>query len=268
MKNEDKTQTDQGSDAGTAGVNQSEDNKNTDNESAAASGAGDQNQGQEEGQNNGQDDGKTEAEKAEETRLAGLKSEIGAEEERLKNLRLEKRNLNSDGTNGTGDQGAGDAGNGEAETENEKKLKEQLKGHQDQIQSEAIKDFSNNTKFKFVNPSHDANNANWNKMMQENPVNVTAEDTKETIAAKLKRSYYATFGEKIEEEATEAGRANGQADAATAHAADTGGGSQTEKKTKIALTPEQRAAAKKLGQSEDDYIKGLELQAKQAELHQ
>lgn len=259
----DEAQTEHGSDAGATGENQSDNTKNTDQGSAAASGAGENNQGTDnQGQNQGNEDGKTDAQKAEESRLAGIRSEIGAEEERLRQLRLEKRTLNQpQGTQSTNDNG----GSGEEPTPREKELQEKLSAHQEAIQREAIEGFSKDTKFKLVNPGHDMNNANWNKMLQENPIHIEEGDTKETIATKLKRSYYATFGEQLESDAAERGRANGQADAATAAAADTGGvPSGGTSDNKIVLTPEQRAAAKKLGQSEEEYAQGLKLQQEHA----
>lgn len=223
----------------------------------------------------GADAGSIDAELArKKSELAGLDSEIGARKADIEKTRLEKRSLNGNGgqqpkpqgDQGNGENGnGGDAGNGSGSagepTEETKRLQAELQTRREADQREVISNFSKDSKFKLINPAHDVNNANWDEMMG-NYVEIDKSGTKEAYQKNLRAAYYATFGERLQTDATESGRARGQADAAAADNATSGGGQSDHQET-IVLTAEERAAAKKLGMNEADYIKGKKLQQEQ-----
>lgn len=255
----------------------------TDNQDNKTGQSGQDNAGGDGKNNNQADDGKSGAAdggidaelERKKKELAGLDSELGARKADIEKVRLEKRTLGGgngnpqksqgdQGQSGTGDnqdQGGQNGGNNEP-SEETKRLQAELKERREADQREVISNFSKDPKFKLINPGHDVNNANWDEMMG-NYVEIDKTGTKEGYLKNLRAAYYATFGERLETNAAEAGRTQGQADAAAADNA-TGGGGTSDRQDTIVLTAEQRAAAKKLNMSEADYIKGMKLQQDQA----
>jgi len=271
MKPNDNAQA--GSDAGDGQTGKENQDKNTGQQGQDNAGGDGQNNNQDDKSKSGADAGSIDAElERKRKELAGLDSELGARRVDLEKARLEKRTLNGgtgtapkpQGDQGNGDSGsnAGDNGAGGELTEETKRLQAELQARREADQRDVISGFSKDPKFKLVNPAHDVNNANWDEMMS-NYVEIDKSGTKEAYQKNLRAAYYATFGERLQTDATEAGRTKGQADAAAADNATSGGG-QSDRQDTIVLSAEERAAAKKLNMSEADYIKGKKLQQEQA----
>ena len=217
---------------------------------------------------------KKEAEEKAKAEVAGLESQKGALQKDVEALRLEKRTLAvkpeakpiPPANETPEEKEAREAAEAEAagsQDEITKKikaetepLKQQLTAQQKAVEKEVITTISNDSKFTLISPSRDVENKNWNRLLVN--YRPPANPTKEILSQALKAAYYATFGAEIEAEAEERGRAKGAAEAANAANADLGGGGTGAPKGEtVQLTPEQKATAKKMGLSEDQYIKGM-----------